>query len=69
MAACETCWGDAYMRYLSNPDKSQSEHYIELIKERKYIGGHIHILQELVKEKDHQISELEKEIIRLGGKL
>lgn len=35
MAACEKCWSDAYMRYLSNPDKSQSEHYSDLILERK----------------------------------
>ena len=33
--ACENCWGDAYMRWLSNPEKSQGEHYQDLLKERK----------------------------------
>lgn len=35
MASCEKCWGDAYMRIYSNPSKSQSEHYGDLIHERK----------------------------------
>jgi hypothetical protein len=34
MASCEKCWGDAYMRTLSNPMKSQHEHYIDLLEER-----------------------------------
>jgi len=34
MASCEKCWGDAYKRTLTNPMKSQAEHYSDLIKER-----------------------------------
>ncbi|GIV43937.1 MAG: hypothetical protein KatS3mg035_1060 [Bacteroidia bacterium] len=34
MASCEKCWSDAYMRTLSDPMKSQYEHYVDLIKER-----------------------------------
>ena len=33
MASCEKCWGDAYMRSLSN-GKSQAENYTELLEER-----------------------------------
>lgn len=32
---CEKCWGDAYMRTLSDPVKTQSDHYRELLEERK----------------------------------
>lgn len=35
MASCEKCWGDAYLRFLSNPMKDQSEHYHILLEERK----------------------------------
>jgi hypothetical protein len=35
MAACEKCWGDAYLRTLSDPSKEQYEHYRDLIAERK----------------------------------
>ena len=35
MAACEKCWGDAYMRSLYG-NKSQGECYHELLEERKY---------------------------------
>lgn len=35
MATCEKCWGDAYMRALTNPSKSQADHYHDLIPERK----------------------------------
>jgi len=35
MASCEKCWGDAYTRTHTNPMKSQTEHYQELINERK----------------------------------
>jgi len=35
MSVCEKCWGDAYMRMLSEPTKSQSEHYYDLLQERK----------------------------------
>lgn len=34
MAVCEKCWGDAYLRMLSN-GKSQAENYRELLEERK----------------------------------
>lgn len=33
--ACEKCWGDAYLRMLSEPSKSQAEHYQLLLDERK----------------------------------
>jgi hypothetical protein len=32
--ACEKCWGDAYLRHLANPSKSQAEHYRELLEDR-----------------------------------
>ena len=35
MSSCEKCWADAYMRMLSQPTKSQSEHYRGLLEERK----------------------------------
>lgn len=33
--ACEKCWADAFMRFMSDPSKSQAEHYSELLAERK----------------------------------
>jgi hypothetical protein len=34
--ACEKCWGDAYFRWMHvDPSKSQSEHYRDLLEERK----------------------------------
>ena len=33
--ACEKCWGDAYLRWMSDPAKSQAEHYADLLQERK----------------------------------
>ena len=33
--ACEKCWGDAYMRWMSDPSKTQAEHYRDLLDERK----------------------------------
>ena len=33
--ACEKCWGDAYIRHLNNPSKSQAEHYVDLLEERR----------------------------------
>jgi hypothetical protein len=33
--ACEKCWGDAFVRHLNNPSKSQAEHYVDLLEERK----------------------------------
>lgn len=35
MAACEKCWSDAYFLAQSDPGKSQSEHYAELLELRK----------------------------------
>lgn len=35
MASCEKCWRDAYFMTLSDPMKGQSEHYQDLIAERK----------------------------------
>lgn len=35
MAACEKCWNDAYVRMIGDPGKSQSEHYNDLLEERK----------------------------------
>lgn len=35
MASCEKCWSDSYMRIHGDPMKSQTEHYHELLKERK----------------------------------
>ncbi len=32
---CEKCWGDAYLRHMSDHDKTQTEHYFELLKERQ----------------------------------
>ena len=32
--ACEKCWGDAYIRWMSEPSKAQSEHYHDLLRER-----------------------------------
>lgn len=32
---CEKCWADAFMRTFKNPCKSQSDHYFDLIEERK----------------------------------
>ena len=35
MPSCEKCWNDAYMRTHTDPTKSQTEHYQDLIKERE----------------------------------
>ena len=35
MAACEKCWADAFWRMTINPFKSQTEHYQDLLEERK----------------------------------
>ena len=34
MSACEKCWGDAFIRARTNPNKTQAEHYLDLLKER-----------------------------------
>lgn len=31
--ACEKCWGDAYMRMLGDPSRSQADHYADLLAE------------------------------------
>ena len=36
MAACEKCWADAHRRTLDHPIKSQTEHYRDLLEERKF---------------------------------
>ena len=35
MSTCEKCWADAYGRTTNNPSKSQTEHYHDLMQERK----------------------------------
>lgn len=35
MTMCEKCWADAYTRSLSDTGKTQSEHYQDLLNERK----------------------------------
>ena len=35
MACCEKCWSDAYWRSFINQTKSQTEHYYDLLNERK----------------------------------
>lgn len=35
MSVCEKCWSDAYMRMMAHPSKSQTEHYLDLLEERK----------------------------------
>lgn len=33
--ACEKCWTDAYFRWMSQPEKTQAEHYRDLLDERR----------------------------------
>jgi hypothetical protein len=33
--SCEKCWSDAYLRWMSDPSKTQAEHYKDLIDERQ----------------------------------
>ena len=35
MPACEKCWLDAQRRAISNPHKSITQHYYDLLEERK----------------------------------
>ena len=35
MTACEKCWADAGKRVFSDPSKSKTEHYIDLLDERR----------------------------------
>ena len=35
MASCEKCWGDAFMRAVLDVSKSQSEHYMDILRERE----------------------------------
>ncbi len=30
---CEKCWGDAFLRAYSQPEKAQSDHYLEIVAE------------------------------------
>lgn len=32
---CEKCWSDAYLRMRDKPYKSQYDHYLDLLNERK----------------------------------
>ena len=32
---CQQCWDDAYVRMMTNPSKTQMEHYMDLLEERK----------------------------------
>jgi hypothetical protein len=33
--ACEKCWSDAFLRMLADPSRTQTEHYSDLLLERK----------------------------------
>ena len=35
MSCCEKCWDDAYLRWMSDPSKTQADHYADLLVERK----------------------------------
>ena len=35
LSCCEKCWGDAYLRWMRDPEKTQAEHYSDLLIERK----------------------------------
>jgi hypothetical protein len=35
MTACERCWRDAYMRSLGDTTKTMTQHYMDLLDERK----------------------------------
>ena len=35
MSACEKCWSDAGRRAYSDTSKTKSEHYMDLLEERK----------------------------------
>ena len=39
MTICEKCWGEAHIRHLNDPSKSQTEHYMDIIKEKKHPNG------------------------------
>jgi hypothetical protein len=34
MSTCEKCWGDAYVRWMTDQSKDQAEHYQDLLAER-----------------------------------
>jgi hypothetical protein len=36
MPACEKCWDDAFRRTLTDSNKSQADHYADLLKEREH---------------------------------
>lgn len=31
---CDKCWRDAYSRMISDPSKTQTDHYLDLLDER-----------------------------------
>ncbi len=35
---CEKCWADAYNRMIAEGERSQSDHYLDLIEERNDAG-------------------------------
>ena len=35
MSVCEKCWSDAGRRVHENPSKSRTDHYMDLLEERK----------------------------------
>jgi len=35
VSACEKCWGDAFRRSMFDTSKTQSDHYQDLLEERK----------------------------------
>lgn len=37
---CKKCWDMAYMRMINNPNKSQYDHYKELLKENENNRDH-----------------------------
>lgn len=34
MVLCQKCWDDAHLRMMDDPTKTQTDHYLDLIKER-----------------------------------
>lgn len=39
MAACEWCWARAFTRAMTDPSKSQAEHYDDLLAEQGALGA------------------------------
>jgi len=38
MSVCEKCWGEAYMRMMSNTGKTQSDYYADILHEKELAG-------------------------------